>query len=356
MVIRAAGVAVALVILTLSGCGRQDDPLPPLIRKADTTRDLAVFQEGQEAVLTWSYPSITTAGGPLPDVEAVEVWRATIPAGQEPPDLPGRDRVVRYQLLAAQGVLLAAMDDEAIDGATRGPMLELRDDLVQWRSRYGTEERWVIWYSVRTICCRRRPSDFSNIARLVPELPPPPPRGLRALPVVNGITLTWRPQQDIATIVERSEAGDEWLALTAEPVEGTSWQDTGAEQGRSWSYRVRAVRSTEDGGRVVGDPSEMVTVDYPDLYPPPAPANLVCLPEATVVRVRWQASPDDAWYMVTRLVNGGGRQRLGTRHRQPQFEDSEPPIGSLTYEVRAVDGVGNRSDAATCTTVIGAPP
>ncbi len=346
----AAAVAIALV-----GCGLKGDPMPPLIRVADATRDLAVFQEGSEAVLTWSYPSLTTAGGPLPDVEAVELWRATIPAGQEPPSIPGRDRETRHQLLEAQGDMLASLDTAAIDLATRGALLEFRDDLLEWNRRYGREERWVVWYAVRTICCRGRPSEFSNIARLVPQLPPPPPGGLKAAPVAVGITLTWIPQQGSATIVERAVAGGEWQVVTAEPVAGASWQDRTAEQGGSYGYRLRAVRTLVDGGRIVGGAGQSVTVSYPDVYPPSVPANLVCLPEEALVQVRWDASADAAFYVVSRRTDGGW-QELAARLRESQFEDATPPLGSVTYSVRAADAAGNLSEPASCTTVIGAPP
>jgi hypothetical protein len=348
--------AISLLLLSLlGGCGRRDDPLPPLIRRADATRDLAAFQQGMEAVLSWSYPSITTDGGPLPDVEAVEVWRATLPAGQEPSDLTRRDLEIRYQLLEAQGVLLATFDSAGLHAATRGPMLFFEDDLVEWQRRFGSEERWVVWYVVRTICCRDRRSEFSNIARLVPQLPPPPLEGLAAEPGEEGITLTWVAPPETTTIVERSGDGEEWRVVSPEPVGDSTWQDSEAEQGHSWSYRLRAVRLLEDGGRVVGEAGTSVTVDYPDIYPPSPPANLVCLPEPELVRLRWDPVEDSVWYLVSRR-SGGQRKRLARRLRDLQLEDPAPPLGTVTYEVRAVDGAGNASEPATCTTVIGSAP
>jgi hypothetical protein len=347
--------AISLLLLSFfGGCGRRDDPLPPLIRRADATRDLVAFQQGMESVLSWSYPSITTDGGPLPDVEAVEVWRATLPAGQEPSDQTRRDLEIRYQLLEAQGVLLATLDPEAMDEATRGPMLSFEDDLIEWQRRFGREERWVVWYAVRTICCRKHRSEFSNIARLVPQLPPPPLEGLTVEPGEEGIILNWVAVPETTTIVERSADGEVWRVVSPEPVEGASWLDSGAEQGTSWSYRLRAVRSLEDG-RVVGEAGTPVSVDYPDIYPPLPPANLVCLPEPELVRLRWDPVEDSVWYLVSRR-SGGQRQRLARRLRSLQLEDPAPPLGTVTYEVRAVDGAGNASEPATCTTVIGSAP
>ena len=118
----AAG-AILATLLTVSGCGRKGDPLPPQIRRADATRDLTVFQEGPEAVLSWSYPSMTSAGGPLPDLDAVEVWRAPIPLGQEPLGNTAEDRAMRNRLLEVQGERLALLGQAKLDEATRGPKL-----------------------------------------------------------------------------------------------------------------------------------------------------------------------------------------------------------------------------------------
>jgi predicted small lipoprotein YifL len=347
-------VAVSL-LLVMVACGRKGPPLPPQIRVADTTRDLEVYQEGREAVLTWSYPDITTAGGPLPDVEAVEVWRATIPAGQEPPDVTSRDRELRYRLLESEGELLVALDREGLDDATRGSKLRFRDDLELWHEAYPEGERWIVWYSVRTICCRKRESEFSNIVRLSPQLPPSAPEGLKAWPRDDGITLTWRPREGLDVLVERSQDGASWRAVTAASVTGDRWLDATVEQDEQWRYRLRSVRVV-NGVRVVGDPGEVVEVDYPDVYPPIVPANLVCLPEEARVRVRWQAIDDAVWHRVSRRLNDGQWEVLAAQHRGVVFEDSNPPLGTLTYAVRAIDQADNVSEPATCTTMMGVAP
>ncbi len=59
--------------------------MPPEIRVAERTTDLTAFQEGDEAVLRWSYPAMTTSGQNLTDIEEIQVWRAALPLGQEPP-------------------------------------------------------------------------------------------------------------------------------------------------------------------------------------------------------------------------------------------------------------------------------
>ena len=345
--------AIVAVLLVLPGCGRKGDPLPPQIRRADATRDLTVFQEGPEAVLSWSYPAMTSAGGPLPDLEAVEVWRAPIPLGQEPLGTTAEDRAMRNRLLEAQGERIALLGQTALDDATRGPSLTLRDDLDAWRAVHGAEQPVVLWYAVRTICCGGRPSEYSNIGRLAPQLPPPPPQDLVARPEREGIRLSWLSTGNTTTIVERSDDGQQWDPVTAEPVAVPELLDARAQQGRQWSYRLRAVAKADGEGRVVGEPGPVVAVDYPDLYAPAPPTELVCLPEEARISLRWQATRDAAGYRIERRVGSGEWEVLVELHRGAEVADEAPPVGTLTYAVRAVDAAGNRSEPAQCTALQG---
>lgn len=346
---------VAAAVAAVTACGRKADPLPPQVRRADTTRDLTVYQETREAVLDWSYPSMTTAGGPLPDLEEIELWRAPIPLGQEPVGTSANDRVMRQRLLEAQGERIAVLDDAARDSATRGSKLVHRDDLEAWRKIHGDEQQVVLWYAVRTFCCGGRASDFSNIARLVPQLPPSPPEDLSAVPGPSGIRLSWLGTGTTATLVERSADGESFSALRAEPVVGSEFLDGTARQGMRWSYRVRAVRKREGEGRVVGDPSPVVSVDYPDSYPPVAPRDLVCLPEERRVLIRWRVVGDAASYRIERRV-GNRTDVLADAHQRTSFDDDAPPVGELVYAVSAVDEAGNVSAAARCTATLGTVP
>jgi predicted small lipoprotein YifL len=348
--------ATALIAAALAGCGRKGDPLPPQIRRAEATRDLAVFQEASEAVLSWSYPSMTSAGGPLPDLERIEVWRALIPLGQEVLGTTGDDRAMRDRLLENQGERIAVLDDAALDEATRGPKLEYRDDLGAWRAVHGDEQPVVLWYAVRTICCNGRPSEYSNIARLVPQLPPTPPQELVAEPTREGIRLRWLAAGNTATIVERSSDGGDWTELTAQPLTVAEFLDAKARQGQRLSYRLRAVRSTDAEGRIVGEPGPVLTVDFPDIYPPASPADLVCLPEEQRISLRWQPVADASGYRIERRVGDGDWVVLVERLEAGEFDDDSPPVGALTYAVEAVDQAGNRSEPSHCSALQGRSP
>ncbi len=346
-------VAAACII----GCGKEGPPLPPEIRIAERTTDLVAFQEGDEAVLRWSYPSMTTAGQTLRDIEEIQVWRAALPLGQEPPPpVSPRDRQMRRQLLEGQGEILRALTPEEITVATRGNSIVIRDDLEMWRRTTPEPESYVLWYGVRTVCCRHRESELSNIVRLEAQAPPEPPTDVVLEAGAEGIDVQWLAAPDTRTLVERSADGAVWRSVTGEAVEGESWRDETVPQGQVWSYRLRSVITLPGGGMVVGNPSRPARVDHPDTYPPQSPQDVVCLPEGAQVRVRWQAVPTAVVYGVSRRLGGGAEEILTDDHRSAEFTDANPPLGELVYHVTARDAAGNRSESASCEVVMGAVP
>jgi hypothetical protein len=346
------------LMMFVAGCGKQAAPQPPIVRVAERTTDLSAVQEGLEAVLRWTYPSLTTSGQALTEIEAIEIWRATLPLAQEPPPpVSAGDRQLQRQLLESQGELLVTLDRRALDEATRGKEIVVRDDLARWRQEStATPASVVIWYGVRTVCCRKRESEFSNVARLLPAEPPPPPTNLKLEAGADGIEVLWDPQPELRVLVERSSDGALWSRVTDEPVVGSSWRDTSAEQGRTWIYRLRSVARPEGGGRVVGEPSPPVAVDHPDTYPPAAPGEVVCLPEGRRVRVRWVAVSGAAVYEVTRRLADGSSEVLAESTDAVELVDLSPPLGELTYLVVARDEVGNASAPSSCTVVMGDVP
>jgi len=354
-VLRAVTVVLLLAgFLGATACGREGPPQPPVIRVAERTRDLVVHQEGTEAVLSWTYPSTTTAGGALPDLECIEIWRLGLPPSSEPHGAAPQQRRLSLQLLTTQGERIARLDRETLERYTRGPKLVFRDDLLAWYKANRDRMPLVLWYAVRSRCCGGRESEFSNIARLVPRTPPEPPpwKGFEVGP--GGITLLWEDTGPV--LVERQEPDGSWRRLTPEPVTGGDWEDTGVSQGTTWRYRLRAVRGTAPA-LAIGEPGGVLEVPYPDVYPPPPPGSFVCLPEPGLVRLRWEPAPGAAAYRIFRRRRGGsGWTRLAWDFTGgTAFVDRTPPTGEVAYAIKAVDAAGNESEAATCTTSVVAP-
>ena len=99
-----------------------------------------------------------------------------------------------------------------------------------------------------------------------------------------------------------------------------------------------------------------MTVDYPDSYPPATPQDLVCLPEETRIRIRWQAVAGADVYRIDRRLKGRAWETLTDDLAPTNYVDENPPVGELTYAVRAVDGANNRSEPVECSAFVGAAP
>ena len=69
---------LAICLLALA-CGKKGDPQPPLPRGPNAVKDLAVEQEGDDAVLTFSFPDRLQTGTPLTDLASIEVYRIVNP-------------------------------------------------------------------------------------------------------------------------------------------------------------------------------------------------------------------------------------------------------------------------------------
>jgi len=326
---------------------------------ADTTRDLQVVQDQSVARLQWSYPQMTTAGGPLPDLESIEVWRAEMPLAQEPaPGTTAKDRKDRWNLLEVRGEVISRLEDDGLDLATHGPNLLFEDDLDPWLSVEVEQEigDTVVWYAVRSICCRGRFSEFSNIARLIPRTAPPAPEGLEVAAERNGPHLQWTPLEGVRVQVERSDNEERWEVVSPSPLTEGTWIDNGAAQEKTWFYRLRSVKQGS-GGTIVrmGVPGPSVRLDFPDLYPPDLPIDLVCLPEGGRVRLRWQAADGATGYTVKRKTDKTEAVVLVEAIAEVSFLDEAPPEGKVTYIVRAVDDAGNSSPSSRCRTIVEVP-
>ncbi len=337
-----------------TGCGRKGPPLPPEIRVADTTRDLRVVQDEETARLQWSYPQMTAAGGPLPDLESVEVWRAELLLAQEPPPgMTARDRATRQNLLEGRGEIIASLEGDGLDRATQGSMLVFEDALGdRVTAATGAESSdTVIWYAVRSVCCRGRHSDFSNIVRVVPLPAPSAPEGLEIVAERGGPQLQWTAIEGQKVLVERSSDGQAWEVVSPSPLIEGEWVDVNAVQGKTWYYRLRSVIARTDGTIIrKGAPGSSVRVDFPDLYPPGSPIDLVCLPEAGRVRLRWRAADGATGYSIERQ-HRKETEMLAEAISEISFVDEKPPSGTVKYTVWAVDAAGNRSEPSSCKTI-----
>jgi hypothetical protein len=372
------------LLLTASflACGKKGDPQPPLPRGPNAVKDLAVEQEGDDAVLTFRVPDRLLTGAPLTDLDAIEVYRVVRPspeltaprrAGGPPTSsagasssagiiqLPGageRREATNVRLAeeafykAAERV--ASLRSPDIADATRGASLVYRDPLgLLFLQEDGPHP---IAYAVVSVRRNGERSPLSNIVTLAPAIAPQAPSLEPPLLEEGRICLEWTPPKQNVLFqpvevggyrVYRRPLSDEAYEapMNATPIAGNSFVDTTAPYGVPVAYTVRAVLASNP--KIEGLPAEEVFVRPEDVYPPKAPARVDALSEANLIRVSWDPvdAADLAGYVVFRAEGTSPPVRLNEALvTDPFFNDATPRPGRrYRYTVRAVDRAGNMS-------------
>ena len=349
-----------LAVALLPGCGRKLPPEAPLLVLPARVEPVRISQEAGDVVLRFPYPSVTNSGSTLTNLTKVTVAREiqSIRDGQRvpPPPADTAQRESEERTFRARAETVAELSARDLDAATVGADLVFRDPLIPLyrEKRLG---RVLLRYAVTATRDKKRVSELSPIASIVPRVPPDRP--LRVVPAVeeNRVCIDWWPPAamlDGATpavvagyAIYRRDASEE--EFDDQPigvsVGATTYVDATARPDRSYVYTVRAT-PVADLPLVLGPAADPVAVSTKDVFPPPAPEGLLVLAESGGTRLVWNPSlaPDLAFYRVYR-TDGGTRTRLADGIRDPLFFDAG--ASGRTYGVTAVDRSGNESTPGT---------
>jgi hypothetical protein len=369
---------VAALVVLLVACGKRGDPRPPVPVIPQATSDLAVTQRADHVILSWSYPSLTTAGRSLTDIRRISVYRYVeeLPVsavGENAPMQPAEPSVPQPVALFAKVPTLPkaqfeklatrvdSIEKASLGSATTGARL-FYTDTPPMRATDGRPVR--VTYAVVTESASAR-SEASNLAILVPLAVGVAPDSLTATAKPEGIVLSWKePKASIgdagAPIISgyyiyRSVPGEalneQSVPIDKTPVKGTTYTDVPAYG--EHEYRVTAVASTEPSV-VQSDASLPARATFRDLVAPPAPASITALLETKVVRLIWDAvdAPDLAGYHVYRTEGVGHEdiKPIGTVLlvnpilTATTISDEHANLGiAYRYGVSAIDKSGNES-------------
>ena len=372
-----------IVSLVLAcACGKRGDPHPPVPVIPQAASDLVVTQRGTQVILSWAYPSLSTAGKTLGPVRRVVVYRYLEPlpapaAGRDPnailpgdidPTLPQPVALFAKipPLTPAQFNKLKERAD-SIEGAnlpaaTVGARLAY-DDTPPFHSQDGRPIRAT--YAVVTEGQTAR-SDLSNLVSIVPIDVPAPPANLTATAKPEGIVLTWERPAKSASGADKpfvtgydifrsvpSDTNEELpVPINTSPIRDTTYTD--APPYGEYRYRVAAV-SSAGPPRISSDASAPVAATFKDLVPPPAPSNVVALIETNAVRLIWDPSdaPDLRGYYIYR-IEGTSRTRITAEPvPEPNYRDANVKTGvGYGYQITAVDKSGNESGGSASPMVV----
>jgi hypothetical protein len=373
---------VAFVVPLALFCGKRGDPKPPVPVIPQATSDLVVAQRAGQVILSWSYPSLTTAGRSLTDVHRIHIYRYVealpVPAGGTDPNaiLPGdidttlprpvalfaKIPTIPQAQFAKLSTRIESIEKANLASATTGAKL-IYADAPPFRSSDGRQVR--LTYAVVTEGPTAK-GDFSNLAIVVPLPVSAPPKDLTATAKAEGVVLTWTAPttsvtQDPPIIAGYNiyrgapgeAVGDLATPINTALVTGTTHTDV-PPYGEH-EYRVTAVASAGPP-LLQSDVSLPAKATFRDLIAPPTPASLTPLIETKAVRLVWPAveAADLAGYKIYRAEGVGHGTNIrdigtipidgGKVFAETGYLDSSVDLGiAYRYAVTSVDKSGNES-------------
>jgi uncharacterized protein len=339
---RLAALLMAIMVLGLcDACGRKETPISPDLVLPAAVRNFRLSQEGESLVASWVFPQVNQLGQPLTQLAGFRVYRCAVsgvsPATGCAPDF----------------ILLADIDLEyPTVGKIQGERVVYQDrNLVPGKcysyrvAAYGPGGGLGSWSQV-----------LSHAWGILPQAP----ASLTAEAGDREVQLTWpevkmlqdgTPIRDLAGYAVYRQTGHEaWRRLNPLPLAVNHYQDVAAKNEVEYTYMIRAVRRL---GKFelesLDSPSRMVTPQK--LTSPPPPLNLVAVPTARGVDLRWDPSPatDLAGYRVYRLRTGETRpvRLTPVLLKTPHFLDTQAVPGqTYTYAVTAVDDSPRANESA----------
>lgn len=324
-----AALALAVgVMLSVSGCGYKDDPVPPQYVLPQAVNDLSVELDDQGATLSWTYPRKTVTGGDIEEIDGFQLYRAEIPVASYCPTCP----VPFDSMIEVPGGMV-------VPGSGKTAVYELRD------LRPGN----LYIFKVRSQSGWWQHSQDSNEISFLWQTPPKTPADLRCQSGDGRNILQWQAVSElkdgsksavpIRYQIYRSVDGGAMEKL-GEPLAATTHIDTKVENGRSYAYQVRALSSYAQGV-VQSGLSETVQATPTDKTPPPVPTGLAALRTEIGVKVYWDTvqAEDLAGYRVYRRQPGQSAPMLVGEVNLPQslLIDTTAPNGALMYSVSSID-------------------
>jgi hypothetical protein len=323
-------VAVLLLIVLLSGCGRKTPLVPPQKLVPVKINDLRFDLDESGVTLKWSYPTKMENGDKLQAIESFEIYRAVIPEEEFCQGCP-----VQYEdALVIDGGSLPASGETSTAVYREGYLQSGYRYLYKVRSRAG----W--WY----------PSADSNVVSFVRGVPPKAPQGLRIEAGDMTLALSWEPVSENIedkTLEEfplyqvyRKKGSQDFTAV-ASPFREATFIDTGLINEKNYIYKVRAlVRYGET--LQAGAASQPADGMPRDLIPPPQPQQLVAVEIPAGVKLVWQTVQTDdlGGYRIYRRAEESVEPEMIAEvgPRQNQYIDRTATAGrKLFYSVTSFD-------------------
>jgi fibronectin type 3 domain-containing protein len=275
-------------------------------------RDLRAIEYGDQIMIDFTIPSLTTEGVVLKSAGTVDLRAG---AGGDPFD---KNR------WAAE--------------AKRIPVKASAPGAVHSQIPASDYVGRTIVVGVRMINHKGRASEWSNLVPLTVTSPLGKPAALSAEATASGVKLTWQGPGPAYRILRSTGAGKPALLGNSDRAE---YLDPTAQYGQSYSYIVQAVSGTTESE--ISQPAVITPLDE---FPPAVPSGLTVVSGIGSIELVWDRNtePDLRGYRVYRATGDGPLERIAEMVDTPSYSDRQIEAGKrYRYAVSSVDQAGNES-------------
>jgi len=336
-------VAAALVLpslLMLAGCGLPAAPQPPSLKLPEPVTDLTAIRHGDQVCLSWTMPKRTTDKVLLKGAQQAHLCRR---------------------------VETGPCDTVASQAFNPDSPAEFVDHLPP---AIATGSPKLLSYTVDLVNHAGHSAGPSNTADTAAGAAPPGVDGLTATAQPDGVVLRWHSTgaeqllriHRVLVPTPGAPKSSRTAGVPAPPEQ--TLEVTGVDKGQALdrdaaldhTYRYsaeRVLRLTLDGRsfEVFSQPSETITINARDVFPPATPRDLqaVADPEARAIDLSWAPNTERelAGYIVYRrdLASTAAAVRVSPPNEvAPAFRDANAlPGHRYAYSVSAIDHDGNES-------------
>ncbi|HEV2279228.1 MAG TPA: fibronectin type III domain-containing protein [Acidobacteriaceae bacterium] len=353
-------------LLSLVGCALAGNPQPPTLWMPEPVRDLAAVRVGNEVHLHWTMPKNTTDKVALQgDQRAHICWTsgaAPAPQGKAPPrpvpsaGLPGCRQAADAQF----------------------PPNRPTDFTVPLPADVLADSGQVVSFFVELQNPSGKTAGPSNPAWVATGSAPPPVQSFTAGTQPRGVVLHWQPaaaEPGLVLRIHRSlipgsaspgsakpneaagtpPAQEQTLEVDLDKSDPGQALDSDAALDHVWRYtadRVRRVTADQHIVDLAGMPSQPVTIDAKNVFPPAVPSGLAAIAneQARAIDLSWTPNSDRnlAGYIVYRRDDTASTPMERISGNEPvvpaTFEDRNVVAGHrYAYAVSAVSQNGIES-------------
>lgn len=354
--------SVILLIVTVSGCGKIGDPLPPIPRAPLVVDELAVNQVGTQLVIR--FPIIRPQRAQK--LERIDVYRLIEPAG-DPVGLPQEAFSLRSTIVTSIPVDKIPVNRSVIEYSDP---LDLKAGPGDRRFRYA----------VRFVTANGAMADFSNYAAIIPLFNLAlAPSEIRTRQTETEIEIFWeapKGNEDGSSpvnlagynIYRRLAGADEaFIRLNPQPFNENRFSDRNFLFGSRYEYVVHAISALPavagETGTVESNRSEVLAYTPIDSFPPAPPLSVTIASINGIVSIFWplNSEPDMAGYNIYRTDNESAPDDQWMKltpqlHKTASFRDERVQVGKqYFYRITAVDVYGNESARSATVSEVVAP-